>query len=128
MTMTVETVIAPLRFQVTSQVIETYARAAKDFNPLHFDAQAAIRVGMPDRIAHGMICGGVLSRLLTRALGPDYLTKGFLRIKVIAPVYPEQWVVARAVVRTSKPLVLDTWVENEGGTKVIAAEAGLVGE
>jgi acyl dehydratase len=115
-----------LRFQVTPAVIETYAKAAKDFNPVHFDVEMARKVGMPDRIAHGMISGALLSRLLTRELGEAYVRWGFLKIKFTAPVHPNQWVVAKATIRQENPLVLDAWVENEAGKKVIVAEAGLV--
>jgi acyl dehydratase len=116
---------AELRFQVTDGVVRAYAEAASDFNPVHFDAEMAKRVGMPDRIAHGMISGAVLSRLMTRILGDDYPRRGFLHIKFTAPVHPGQWITARAVRKADAPWSFDAWVENESGQKVIVAEAGL---
>ncbi|MBM3619859.1 MAG: dehydratase [Alphaproteobacteria bacterium] len=43
--------------------IERYARASGDDNPVHLDPAAAGAIGLPDRIAHGMLVMGRLSRL-----------------------------------------------------------------
>jgi acyl dehydratase len=43
--------------------IERYARASGDDNPVHLDAAAARAIGLSDRVAHGMLVMGRLSRL-----------------------------------------------------------------
>ena len=43
--------------------IARYARASGDDNPVHLDAAAAQAIGLVDRVAHGMLAMGYLSRI-----------------------------------------------------------------
>lgn len=46
-----------------------YAGASGDFNPIHWDAGAAERVGLPDVIAHGMLTMAHAGRVVTDWVG-----------------------------------------------------------
>ena len=42
-----------------------YAGAAGDFNPIHWDEQAALAIGLPGVVAHGMLTMAQAARVLT---------------------------------------------------------------
>lgn len=117
--------LGELAFEVTGSVVSAYASVANDHNPIHFDDGAARASGLPQRIAHGMISGAVLSRLLTRELGDRWLTSGVLSLKFVRPVLVGERIVARAVVRTTSPMTLDVRVENSQGDPVILGYARI---
>lgn len=59
---------------VTEEAVEAYARLSGDCNPLHMDEGFARGTGMGKRVAHGMIAGGYVSRLIGMQLpGPGAL-------------------------------------------------------
>jgi len=47
---------------VTAELVDAYAEATGDHNPVHVDDAAARLLGFPGRIAHGMLIGGAFSR------------------------------------------------------------------
>jgi hypothetical protein len=62
-----------------------YAGAAGDFNPIHFSDHAAVALGLPGVIAHGMLTMGLAGRVVTRVLDdPGRLTK--LGVRFTNPV------------------------------------------
>lgn len=75
------------RYQVTEQDIENYANASKDFNEIHFDISVAQKAGFKDRIAHGLLATGEISRII----GTEYPGLGsiFMNYKNIflAPMF-----------------------------------------
>ncbi|MDM1527402.1 MaoC family dehydratase N-terminal domain-containing protein [Myroides odoratimimus] len=74
-------------YQVTEEDIENYATASKDFNEIHFDLEAAQKAGFKDRIAHGLLATGEISRII----GTEYPGVGsiFMNYKNIflAPMF-----------------------------------------
>jgi acyl dehydratase len=65
-----------------------YAGASGDFNPIHWSEEAAVGVGLPNVIAHGMLTMAVAIRVVTDWLGDpgavlDYSVR-FTRPVVIA--------------------------------------------
>ncbi|HEX8079459.1 MAG TPA: MaoC/PaaZ C-terminal domain-containing protein [Jatrophihabitans sp.] len=46
-----------------------YAGASGDFNPIHWNQQTAVAVGLPDVIAHGMLTMATAVRVVTDWLG-----------------------------------------------------------
>lgn len=112
---------------IDSSVVQLYAEVADDFNPIHFEDVAAQRLGFPSRIAHGMIGGGVLNRMLTQNFGSDWLRKGQLDIKFIRPVLVGDTVVAGGVLTTTSPISAQVWVRDSGGNDVIVGTATLAG-
>ena len=117
--------LEPVELVVDPEVVQRYGAVASDFNPIHFSDDAAGTLGLPGRIAHGMISGGLLGRLLARNLGEAWLRRGTLRVKFVRPVLVGQRVVARGEVVGTDPLVVAVRVENEHGDAVIVGEAAL---
>lgn len=110
--------------QVTDEVISTYADAALDWNPIHFDDQFAQLRGLDSRIAHGMISGSLISALMTDLRGEDWLQHGELTLKFIKPCAPNQRVSASAA-ETEEPGVYKVTATDESGAALIAGTASI---
>ncbi len=117
--------LEPVELTVDTSVVAAYAAAGRDPNPIHFSDEAAQALGFPGAIAHGMISGAVLSRMLSRNLGADWARRGRLSIRFVAPLLVGTTVTARGVVRSVAPLVVDVRAETPDGTAVIVGTAGL---
>jgi UDP-4-amino-4,6-dideoxy-N-acetyl-beta-L-altrosamine N-acetyltransferase len=73
-------------FSVTPALVDAYAAATGDDNPVHLDAAAAQALGFPGRIAHGMLLGGQLSRYFANTFpgrGTIYVSQS---LEFLAPV------------------------------------------
>lgn len=54
--------LSPLFYPVvSSEILHAYAQASGDHNPIHLDEDVAKKVGLPGRIAHGMLVAGWVS-------------------------------------------------------------------
>jgi 3-hydroxybutyryl-CoA dehydratase len=72
---------------ITSDSIQKFAEFSGDFNPIHFDDNAAIKAGFNARIAHGMISASFFSKIIANSFpgpGAIYLSQS---LKFHAPVY-----------------------------------------
>lgn len=111
----------------TRAQIKAYADAAGDQNPIHQDDAVARAVGLPGVISHGMLNYGLLSRALTDWLGdPARLRR--LTVRFSNMVVPGDTVHCRGRVKSvdaaAGRAVLDVWMENQEGQKVLShAEA-----
>jgi 3-hydroxybutyryl-CoA dehydratase len=75
-------------FAVTDEVLEAFAQATGDRNPVHFDDEYAATTRFGGRIAHGMLTGGFISAVLATDLpgaGVIYLGQ---ELTFTAPVRP----------------------------------------
>ncbi|HET6849087.1 MAG TPA: MaoC family dehydratase [Gaiellales bacterium] len=62
---------------VTEALLEHFAEATGDRNPIHFDEDYAAATRFRGRIAHGLLVGGVISSLLANELpGPGTVYLG----------------------------------------------------
>jgi acyl dehydratase len=59
----------PTSVAVTREMLQQYAEASGDHNPIHLDAEFAQQVGLPDTIAHGMLTMGLAASVLQDWLG-----------------------------------------------------------
>jgi acyl dehydratase len=59
----------PTSIPVTRRMLQQYADASGDHNPIHLDADFARQVGLPDTIAHGMLTMGLAASVLQQWLG-----------------------------------------------------------
>lgn len=82
----IEPIVAPLI--VKSEDVARYAEISGDFNPVHFDDEAARAAGFSGRISHGMLYANWLSR----HFGTETPGKGTIFLKntivFMKPVYP----------------------------------------
>ena len=82
--------------------VDAYARAARDPNPLHLDAQVARRSGFERTIAHGMLVLALVSEAMSAAFGPRWAEGGSLNVRWRAPALIPLTVTARAELRSQR--------------------------
>lgn len=117
--------IGPCALLVDEHVVERYADVANDHNPIHFDDEAARQLGLPRAIAHGMISGALLGRLIAAHLGPHWLHRGRVRLKFVGPVEVGSTVIARGWVTSTDPPSIDIRAETSTGVVAIVGTAAL---
>lgn len=86
-----------------AQVLE-FATATGDTNPVHLDDEAARKAGFEKKITHGMLAGGLLSKIFgTEIPGPGTL---FLRSELVflKPIYAEEKHIINVRYASSLPL------------------------
>jgi len=99
---------------------------------IHTDVEYAREQGLAAPVVDGMLSVNYLSSMLVRAFGAAYLEHGELRAKFIKPVYVDEVVQPRALVRESiegqdgrTRHVLEVWVQRDGGEKVVDGDAAV---
>lgn len=117
---------------VTETDIVCFAGITGDFNPVHVDAEYAKATRFKRRIAHGLLTGSLISRVLGTSLpgpGAIYLSQ---QLRFLAPVFIGDTitvVVEVAQVRPDKPiLTLRTDCYNQRREKVVEGQAIVLAE
>jgi 3-hydroxybutyryl-CoA dehydratase len=107
-----------------------YAELTGDFNPVHVDAEAAVKSRFGGQIAHGMLTAGYVSAVLAMDLpgpGSIYLTQ---TIRFTRPVRPGDTVTARVevveVFEAKRRARLATVCRNQHGETVLEGEATIL--
>jgi 3-hydroxybutyryl-CoA dehydratase len=77
-----------LNITITQEDINLYARAARDFNPIHLDIEFAKKTPARGIIAHGMLILAYVSQIMTDAFGLDWLNEGKMNVKFKTPARP----------------------------------------
>jgi acyl dehydratase len=72
--------------QITDQMVQQFADLSGDRNPIHLDDEYASKSRFKQRIAHGMIVGGLISRALVDGIGHGGIYLG-QTLKFVNPVF-----------------------------------------
>jgi 3-hydroxybutyryl-CoA dehydratase len=88
---------------VTQAMIDYYADAAEDHNPLHTDPEFAKTTRFGGTIAHGMLSVAFIQELMIRTFGRDWLENGMIEVSFMAPVRPGELITAEAKVTKVVP-------------------------
>ncbi len=112
---------------VTSDMVQLFAEATGDKNPVHLDEEYAKNTIFGKRIAHGILSLGLISAVL----GVEFPGAGTIYLmqnaKFKRPVYVGEEVIVRLTVKevdTEKSrLLLSTEVVKEDGTLALEGEA-----
>jgi 3-hydroxybutyryl-CoA dehydratase len=88
--------VAPMVRQLTQPMLNAYADASGDHNPIHVDEAFARSTPMGGTIAHGMLVLSFISEMMTAAFGLAWLNAGKLEVRFRAPSRPGDTVTARA--------------------------------
>lgn len=117
---------------VTEADVSTFAGLIGDFNPLHVDAEYASRSRFGQRVAHGMLTGGLISAVLGNKLpgpGAIYLSQ---QIEFLAPVFIGDTITATVEVSAWRPdkriITLKTDCYKQDGKQVVTGKAVLLAE
>ena len=118
---------ASLSVTITESHIVLYAGITGDLNPVHVDAEHAKDSVFGERIAHGMLVGGLISAVLGSKLpGPNSVYLG-QDLRFTAPVKIGDTVTVTVTVtekRDDKRIIkLHTTVSNQRGEVVIDGDA-----
>jgi 3-hydroxybutyryl-CoA dehydratase len=108
--------VAPVTRLLTQPMLNAYADASGDHNPIHIDEAFAKTTPMGGTIAHGMLVLSFISEMMTAAFGERWLASGSLDVRFRAPARPGDTVTARATQQEPKDGRLRYAVECVSGT------------
>ncbi|MPZ50329.1 MAG: acyl dehydratase [Dehalococcoidia bacterium] len=121
--------VAPVVRQLTQPMIDAYAEASGDHNPIHMDEAFARTTPMGGTIAHGMLVLSLISEMMTAAFGERWLAGGSLEVRFRAPARPGDTATARAKAGEPKDGRLRYAVECVSQTdEVLIAGTATVGQ
>jgi acyl dehydratase len=114
---------------ITEREIILFAAASGDVNPVHLDAEFAAQSMFKQRIAHGMLTGGVISAALALVLpGPGCVYLG-QTLRFQKPVKIGDELTARLEVTAKREdkeiLTIECEVLNQHGTAVASGTATI---
>lgn len=124
-------VLPVLEKDIRQEQINQYARASKDFNPIHIDEEFARKTPFGGTVAHGMLILAFVSEMMTAAFGMDWITAGKLNVRFKSPARPGDTLRVSGRVRSTEDLGDRTIVhcevlcQNQRGETVIAGEASV---
>ena len=112
---------------ITEEMVERFAQATGDHNPIHLDEAYAKETVFKSRVAHGMLQAGILSGVLgTRfpGIGTIYLSQ---TLKFLKPVFIADEITFRLkvleVFKDKNRVRLETICTNQRGETVLTGEA-----
>ena len=115
---------------ITETDVRLFAQLSGDSNPVHLDESFAKDTIFKSRIAHGMLCGSLISTVLGMYLpgpGSIYLKQ---ELKFMAPVYFGDTLTATCSVKEKivekNRVILDCKVINQNDVVVISGEATIM--
>lgn len=114
---------------VSEQMVNDFAKVSGDYNAIHMDEEYAKKTRFGKRIAHGMISGALISRVLATKLGPGgiYLSQS---MKFLAPVFIGDSVTVKLRVKHIKEekgiATVESNVFNQKGEMVVKGESMIM--
>ena len=115
--------------KITDKMIRQFAELSGDYNPIHMDDEYARTTRFQKRIAHGMILGALVSRLLTEKIGTGgiYLAQS---LKFSNPVFIDDDITFEFEItklHMKRGLgVVETNAKNPSGEFVLKGEATIM--
>lgn len=114
-------------FYIDEKALITYADLTGDYNPIHWNDIYAKQTFFKNRIVHGMLLGGYISKVLGTVLpgeGCIYLKQEMIFLK---PVYVNEYITIRVEVLsknvTKNHVTLLTQCFNRNGEKCVDGKA-----
>ncbi len=117
--------LPPLVKVVTQEMIDRYATASGDDNPLHTNPAFAAGTQFGGTIAHGMLVLAYLSEMMTVAFGLRWLSSGGLKARFRAAARPGDTVTGsgRVLRKENSRTYCAVECRNQNGEVLISAEA-----
>lgn len=101
-------------------------------NPIHDDPVFAKDAGLPAPVATGVMSSALVSEMLTKMFGIDWIRSGSIDVKFIRPVYAGDTLTARGRITgksetsTGVRIALDVRCETQRGEPVTVGSASVV--
>jgi 3-hydroxybutyryl-CoA dehydratase len=126
--------IPPLLKQMSQEIINRWAAAVDDYNPLHVDPEYARKTKFKSTIAHGPLIISYISEMMSEWLGNGWIEGGkLLDIKFNAPVKPGDKITISGIIKgkrivgAERIVECEVFIENQEGVKAVVGRAiGLV--
>ena len=122
-----------IRRTISREGINAYRNASGDHNRIHYDDDFAAATRFGGVIAHGMLTLALVSEMMTKAYGADWLTSGSLRVRFRGAAYPGDTLEANGVVAKTEPgetgetVTCNVEVRNaDNGDRIITGTASLL--
>jgi len=113
--------LPPLLKSASRSDLVRYAGATRDWNPIHWDHDAAVEAGLPGIIAHGLLMAAWVAQAAGRVVGgPQPLLD--MRLRFRQPLRPAVQAEVSAEVKAADAL---TCVIRSGGNDLVTADATL---
>lgn len=115
--------------KITDKMVRQFAEMSGDFNPIHLDEEYAKTTRFGRRIAHGMILGALISRLMNDKIGSGgiYLSQ---TLKFSHPVYIDEDITFEfEITKLHKKrgfAIVETIAKNPAGEIVLKGEASIM--
>jgi 3-hydroxybutyryl-CoA dehydratase len=107
--------------RITQEMINAYANASHDHNPIHVDESFAKSTPFGGTIAHGMLTLASISEMMAAAFGKRWLASGKLKVRFRAPARPGDTITASATPGTDGRYAVE--VRNQDGEVLISGTA-----
>lgn len=122
-----------VRRTATRDRINAYRRASGDNNRIHHDDEFAASTRFGGVIAHGMLTVALVSEMMAKAYGAEWLTSGNLRVRFRGAAYPGDTLEATGVVSKKEigdngaTITCNVEVNNaDNGDRIITGTANLL--
>ncbi|MBI62735.1 MAG: hypothetical protein CL775_01720 [Chloroflexi bacterium] len=79
-----------LEIIITQNMIDDYAEASKDYNPIHIDEEFAKKSIFKSRIAHGMLTLSIVMEFIYKNFNKEWYNNSTLETRFKNPVYPNE--------------------------------------
>jgi len=77
-------------YTVTQEKIDQYGVLNGDKDIIHYDLDYAKKRGFEGTLAHGLMVQGYANDVALALYGEDWLTRGAIKVKFVAPIYPDE--------------------------------------
>ncbi|MEW6008487.1 MAG: MaoC family dehydratase [Candidatus Omnitrophota bacterium] len=77
-----------LQFNVTDKLVDDFCKLSGDYSDIHCSVDFANKQGFPNRIAHGMLIGAFISRLIGMELPGKFGLLHSMNLKFHKPCFP----------------------------------------
>lgn len=117
--------LKPVSLRVDREAILHYADITGDYNPIHVDAEFAVKTALGGVIAHGTLSMNLIWQSLAATFGPGALRGAAIDIRFAKPVREGDLVEACGRAAGDAAGRFEVWVRNQHGENVIEGSATL---
>lgn len=110
---------------ISQPVINSYAEAVNDFNPIHVDEEYAKKSMFGSTTAHGFLMVGHLATMLRENFGPNWFAGSKFDVRFRRPAKPGDSLTIGGVIEGLADDIADCriWVRNQLDEEIISGSA-----